>query len=241
MLRIAICDDELYAREALEIGLENILKEDSEKIVYEFSSGETAVKWLSAHPGEIDLLFLDVEMKELNGMDAARKIRRFDENLMIVFVTGYTDYVFEGYQVNALDYLIKPPDKIRLKAVMERIRRQLESKEQDTFIFHNTEGTFRFPIKDIEYFYSDRRQVRGVYLGREYPFYGKLDEVEKNLKGKFVRTHQRYLVNPDKVSHIGSAQVILEGKKIPISRSMKEEATRKLAMGIMGGEDSVLD
>lgn len=108
MPRIAICDDETDARDALRIQLENILIESAEEIVYEFSSGINAASWLSSHPGEIDLLFLDVEMKGLNGMETAEKIRTFDNQITIIFVTGYADYVFDGYLVEAFDYLIKP-------------------------------------------------------------------------------------------------------------------------------------
>ena len=115
MLRIAICDDETDARDALRFQLEKILIEDAEEIVYEFSSGTNAASWLANHPGEIDLLFLDVEMKGLNGMETAEKIRTFDEQILIVFVTGYSDYVFDGYLVGALDYLMKPVTEEKLR------------------------------------------------------------------------------------------------------------------------------
>ena len=95
MLRIAICDDEIAARDMLRIQLEKVLVESTEEIVYEFSS-VNAVSWLQKHPGEIDLLFLDVEMDGLNGMETAKKIRAFDKDLSLVFVTGYADYVFDG-------------------------------------------------------------------------------------------------------------------------------------------------
>lgn len=87
MLRIAICDDEIEARDALRIQLEKLMIEDAEEIIYEFSSGTGAASWLAKHPGEIDLLFLDMEMKGLNGMETAEKIRTFDTQLIIVFVT----------------------------------------------------------------------------------------------------------------------------------------------------------
>ena len=97
MLRIGICDDQIDARNTLRFQLEKVLYEESEQIVYEFSTGESAVRWLKKHPGEIDLLFLDVEMNGANGMEAARQIREFDKGICLVFVTGYTDYVFAGY------------------------------------------------------------------------------------------------------------------------------------------------
>lgn len=88
MLRIGLCDDQPDARDALRIQLERVMREDEEEIVYEFSTGAGAVRWLRKHPGEIDLLFLDVEMPGVSGMEAAGQIREFDKEICIVFVTG---------------------------------------------------------------------------------------------------------------------------------------------------------
>ena len=125
MLRIAICDDETDARDALRIQLEQVLIEETEEIVYEFSSGVNAASWLEKHPSEIDLLFLDVEMNGLSGMETAEKIRTFNNDLIIVFVTGYSDYVFDGYRVGALDYLMKPVSIQRLMDLFHRVRAKL--------------------------------------------------------------------------------------------------------------------
>ena len=103
MLKIAICDDEREARETLGFALEKLTENTPDRLVYEFSSGQKAVRWLENHPGEIDLLFLDMEMKDLNGIQTAQAIREFDRNLMLAFVTGYENYVFEGYQTEAMD------------------------------------------------------------------------------------------------------------------------------------------
>ena len=157
MLRIAICDDDINARDALRIQLESILMEETEKIVYEFVAGQTVVNWLLKHPGEIDLLFLDVEMPGLNGMETAERIREFDKNMILVFVTGYTDYVFDGYRVGALDYVIKPAGKERLYEIMKRVREQLFLQLKENFVFQNIDGTYRFSYEEILYFYSERR------------------------------------------------------------------------------------
>lgn len=233
MLRIGICDDSADARDALRFALEKIIEEGREEIVYEFSSGSGAVRWLNNHPGEIDLLFLDVEMEGVNGMEAAGQIREFDSRLMIVFCTGYTDYVFDGYRVGALDYLIKPVDTARLSEVMRRVRERSEAERERSYTLKNTEGLFRFPLAEIPYFYSDKRKVILVYREKEYAFYGKLDEVEKELGESFVRIHQRYLVNPRLVEHIGGDFVTMGDKKLPISRALKENATVKLAKAML--------
>lgn len=152
MLRIAICDDDRNARDALRIQLEKILIEDNEEIVYEFSSGTNAASWLANHPSEIDLLFLDMEMKGLNGTETAERIRTFDEQLVIVFVTGYSDYVFDGYRVGALDYLMKPVSEARLRQLIERVRTKIASEKSRTFTLKNMDGTWRFRLCDILFF-----------------------------------------------------------------------------------------
>lgn len=233
MLRIGICDDSADARDALYIQLEQVLTQ-GEEVVYAFSSGAGAVRWLKNHPGEIDLLFLDVEMDGMNGMEAAEKIREFDREIILVFVTGYADYVFDGYRVNAFDYLMKPAGAGRLKEVLTRVRRQFLERQDWNYTLKNSDGTFRFPLAEIAYFYSDKRKVLLVSGEKEYAFYAKLDEVEGELKNSFVRIHQRYLVNPKKVDHIGADSVSVEGRTLPISRALKEAAVTKLAKAMLG-------
>lgn len=234
MIRIAICDDETEARDILRFQLEKVLYEESEEIVYEFSGGNSAVRWLEKHPGEIDLLFLDVEMPDKNGMETARQIREFNRELMIVFVTGYRDYVFDGYRVGALDYVVKPAAEERLRELLLRVRALLAEEQGKTFTFRNTDGTYRMPFDSIRYFYSDRRLVKLVTDQGEYPFYGKLDQVAAQAEG-FVRIHQRYLVNAAAVEYMGHDEVTVAGKNLPVSRSMKEKAMSQLARAMLGG------
>ena len=234
MLRIAICDDETESRDALLLQLEKVLIEDTEEVVYDFSTGTGAVSWLQKHPGEIDLLFLDMEMPGLNGMETAKQIREFDEHLIIVFVTGYADYVFEGYRAGALDYLLKPVSAAKLIELIHRVREKMTSDKDNCFFLKNMDGTWRFHTKDILYFYSDKRKVTLVTGSGEYPFYARLDDVEKRLSMRFVRVHQRFLVNPDNVEHLGSDCVTLNGKKVPCSRKYREEAAAKIARHMIG-------
>lgn len=238
MLRIALCDDEECARDALRIQLEKIMDDSEDEIVYEFSKGKNCANWLAAHPGEVDLLFLDVEMGEESGMEAAKKIRSFDESLLIVFVTGYADYVFDGYLVDALDYLIKPASPGKLKEVLSRAKDLLSPTSDRFFILKNAEGLYRLPCDDILYFYSDRRYVNLVTALKTYTFYGKLDDIEARMGKHFIRIHQRYLVNADKVAFFGSDYVALDnpaGEKLPVSRACKKEASERLAKALLSG------
>lgn len=121
MLRIGICDDVYDARLVLRSALERILeRRHVEGRFFEFSSGEGLLRWLESHAGELDLVFLDMEMGELDGMETARRLRALDVGLQLVFVTGYADHVFDGYSVGALGYLLKPPGAEQLEEVLDR-------------------------------------------------------------------------------------------------------------------------
>ncbi len=238
MLRIALCDDEENARDALRIQLEKLMDESEDEIVYEFSNGRTCINWLTAHPGEVDLLFLDVEMGKENGMDAAKKIRTVNRDLLIVFATGYTDYVFDGYQVNALDFLVKPVSPEKLKEVLLRAKELLTPPADRFFILKNADGAYRLPWNDILYFYSDRRYIHLVTAVKTYTFYGKLNDIEKQVRKNFVRIHQRYLVNSDNVTFVGGDFVTVDNpacEKLPVSRAYKKEASEKLARVLLSG------
>lgn len=227
MLRIAICDDNENDREILKASLEKCCLSSGEEVVYEFSSGKNAIRFLKNHPGEIDLLFMDIEMPEPNGMEAAEAIRTFDSSVLLIFVTGYADYVFDGYRVRALDYLMKPVREDRLKEVLQRSRSLLDCQNK-YYCCKNTEGQYRILLSDIQYFYSDRRKIILVSKEKEIDFYGKLDELESEMEENFVRIHQRYLVNASHVEKIGHSNITIGGKELPVSRSMKDTAIRKL-------------
>lgn len=239
MLRIGICDDESEVRDALRFSLEHILRSDEGKVFYDFSSGEGIVKWMSKHQGEIDLLFLDVELKGMSGMEAAKLIRKNDSELLIVFVTGYADFVFDGYSVQAMDYIVKPVKEDKLAQVIKRAQNILENQKPQTFTVQNSDGIYKIFKKDILYFYSDRRLVKLVTRGNEYAFYGKLDEVQKKVGSGFIRIHQRYLVQSGAVLKVEKSSVTVEGKCLPISRSMREPAMMALAEAMLGEENQL--
>jgi Response regulator of the LytR/AlgR family len=236
MLRIGICDDEIGARDALRFSLEHLLREDGGKAVYDFSSGEGAVRWLEKHAGELDLLFLDVELGGISGMEAARRIRERDSGLMLVFVTGYADFVFDGYAVGAMDYLLKPVREEKLGWVLARAQELLESRRPQTFTIRNSEGLYRIAKKDILYLYSDRRLVRVLTENREYSCYGRLDEAQAALGPGFVRIHQRYLVRAGAVSKIENSRVTVGNVSLPVSRALRKDAMAALARDMIGGD-----
>lgn len=230
MLRIGICDDALPARMLLRAALERALeRRHSDAEFFEFSGGEGLLRWLDSHAGELDLVFLDMEMGQLGGMETARRLRALDETLQLVFVTGYSEHVFDGYAVGALGYLLKPPKPEQLDGVLERACAALCRDADAVFVCRSGETLYRIPKRNILYFVSDRRQVRCVTNTREYVFYAKLDEVERSAGDGFVRIHQRYLVRAQAVERMDGAQVFLGDTALPVSRERRAAALAALA------------
>lgn len=235
MLRIGLCDDEQNTRFALRCALERILEQrQTEHEIYEFSSGDGLMAWYAKHPTELDLVFLDIEMDGTNGMDTARRLRAQDKNLQMAFVTGYAEYVFDGYTVGALGYLMKPPAAEKLEEILAQALAALHLGAQQVYLLSNSEGMYRIPKADIQYFYSDKRQVTCVTSTRSYTFYARLDEVAEDAGAPFVRIHQRYLVNPAAVQRIeGNGAVVGSGEVLPVSRNHQKEAMLALTRAML--------
>lgn len=235
MLRIGICDDSAEARLALRASLERALdrRRNPEASWFEFSSGEGLLRWMEKHAGELDMVFLDIEMGEVDGLETARRLREADESLQLVFVTGYADYVFDGYSVGALGYLMKPPKPEQLDELLERAAAARVREGDRVFLCRSGETWYRIPRKSIRYFVSDRRRVTCVSTARACTFYGRLDEVERELGEGFVRIHQRYLVRAGAVDRMEGNQVFVGEESLPVSRACRSAALTALARTVL--------
>ena len=234
MLRIGICDDEKEMRFALRYKLERILETRSiDSEIYEFSLGDRLAEWYGKHTGELDLVFLDIEMSGSNGMETAGLLRRDDSSLQIVFVTGHPDYVFDGYSVGALGYLMKPPSGSALDDILSRAMAALHKSTEDVFIVSNSEGSHRLPKSTILYFSSDKRQVICSAQSGRYTFYARLDDVENEVGSGFVRIHQRHLVNASAVERISASELLVGGESLPVSRSYQRDAMVRLTRTLL--------
>lgn len=236
MLQIGICDDEIGARQKLSGAVERILEKGNQRCVFfEFSSGEGLLKWLESHPSELDILFLDIEMGGINGVETAKRVRDADDKLILIFVTGFADFVFDGYFVGALGYVVKPIDTEKLGEVMINALGVLQKQSFQSFSLSNAEGKYKIPLSKILYFYSDRRQVVLVTDQKEYPFYGKLDTVASEVGAGFVRIHQRYLVRGAAVTALEGGNVVVGGPRLPISRAHRHNALLEISNALLKG------
>lgn len=235
-MKIAICDDEFYQRNLLRNITEKLSKEMSYRIkIDEFTSGEQLVRKIERDTYAYDIILLDIQMKELTGIDTAKIIRASNQSTIIIFITGVADYVFEGYNVRAFNYILKPIDEKKVKTVLTEAIKTFQVEDKPYYTITTKEATYKIELDEIIYFVSDKRLIKAVTSKGEYEFYGRLDETEDKLVDKeFVRCHQRYLVNAESISQIEGSTIIIEGSiKIPISRNRYKETMIAFARGLM--------
>jgi len=222
MIHIGICDDEAHMRRALRGPLERklqLLGEDYR--IFEYDSGEA----LMARPETEcpDILFLDIEMKTLNGMDTARLLRKRDTDTILIFVTAYPDFVFQGYEVHAFHYILKPYEEHKIQGVLEQALKELGKSGERYFILEQKAGTVKIPLKKILAFSSDKRKVAAALdNGETHSFYGKLDAVEQEVPDYFVRCHNRHLVNMNYVTALEKDRCFCGPFEFPVSRACRQ-------------------
>lgn len=220
-MRIGICDDETAQRELLRSYVEKWAEDNQEKTaIHCFRSAE---EFLFAWEEDklYDLLILDVEMGEMNGMELAKRLRSQDAEVPILFVTGYEKYIAMGYEVSALHYLLKPVRQEKLWEQLNRIRDRRKNVEK--IWFQTTEGSIVVPVEDIWYIEADRHNCI-LHLGEKQQqikhalsYVGKLLEHRKEL----VACHRSLLVNLQHVSMIVKNELVMDnGERLPISRSL---------------------
>lgn len=219
-MRIAICDDEKAERELIIKYLQEWA--DSHKMHVDtrgFSDAETFLFHWEEDKG-FELLILDIEMGQLNGMELAQRIRQEDEEIPILFITGYESYMSQGYEVSAIQYLLKPMYKEKLFTALDKL--QKSRKKEEKMAFQTEEGMLFLPPSAICYL-----EARGHYsvlhtLEKDYEIRHSFSEMLKKLEKyrEFKQCHRSYLVNLKYVSAIMKTELVLDkGERIPISRN----------------------
>lgn len=234
-MRIAICDDEAVQQQILQKYLEEWAKMNGEVLETElFISGESfSFAW--EEDRVFDLLVLDVEMGQLNGMELAAKIRSQDENIPILFVTGYDKYMAQGYEVSALHYLLKPVHKEKLFEVLDKVKKL--GKNEEKLLFQTDRGPISLPVSKIWYVEARAHQCVLYTEEDEYILYSGINEMAEILGNyrEFVRSHRSYVVNVRHILAAVKSELVLDDKRrIPVSRS-SEKRVKQVFMEIFKG------
>ena len=227
MIKFAICDDEPQMAREIADQLASYMKETAGGYSVEcFSSGYALLK----SSEEFDVIFLDIQMERPDGMETARLLRQRDNHSLLVFVTVLKECVFDAFQVEAYDYLLKPLDSARFRQTMDRALGWLERDAAKNLVIQRGSGCQVVLLSDLMYCEVLGRKI---YLhkndGRVVDYYDRLEELEKRVDSRFFKCHRSYLVNLDYVSGCQGGQVLLQrGERLPVSRLRERELTQAL-------------
>ncbi len=221
--RVAICDDEIRIGRLLKKKLlEFSMRHNVEYKVTLFQDGRHLLDSLKAGE-QFDLIFLDVQMPGINGIDTAAEIRRSSRDVILVFLSSYKEYVFETFKVQAFRYLLKPLKDEDFEEVMESVYSQWARDDRLEYSFQNEYYSVSF--NDILYIDGMRGKIWIHTADQVYRWRGALSLIAEDLRDReFFLIHRSYLINMKKIVQYNSQQVILEnGEKLPISKHRYNE------------------
>lgn len=200
MIRVCICDDDELIANRISSIIDKLTEEKNINIKKDvYYSGSAMVRGMERNNSYYDLIFLDIEMKDMNGIETARRLRIIDELANIIYVTSYQNYAIETFSVRPYQFVLKPfEDEVIEKHFMDVYERVLSDSEE-CFKFKFCNVHYKVLLKDIMYFESCKRSVI-IHLsdGTKYKFYEKINNVQDMLmdsKFDFLRIHQSILVN----------------------------------------------
>lgn len=218
-INIAIIDDEKVQVELLQKYVESWAQEKKLRVTIEVFYSAEAFEFSWSMDKKYNIILLDVQMEGKNGIELAKKIRQKDELLNIIFITAITDYIAEGYDVSALNYLIKPVKEGKLyecldKAVLKFV------KEDKTILIEVDGGTEKIALKNIFYVEAFAHFIEINTENHKYTTKKSISKIEKELEeNSFIRCHRSYIVGLRHIKRIGINELELDnGKIIPISR-----------------------
>lgn len=221
LLSIAIVDDVRSEAEYLASFAKRYGQEYNERI--EIAIFKSGFEFLDGYKAIYDAVFLDIEMPDMDGISTARKLRKFDENIIIIFVTNIAKYAIQGYSVGALDYLLKPPKYADIKMRMNVISKRKRLNDYSIIIPYQG-GERRLVSGEIIYVESRGHDIIFHTDGDEIFWRGTtLKRVESELtEHGFYRCNNCYLVNLKYCTQIKDNSVIVNGEELQISRSRKK-------------------
>jgi len=236
-MRCIIVDDEPLAREGMELNVEEL---DYLNLVGQFSTGVDALNFLNKNP--VDLIFLDIQMPGLTGLDFIRAIQSLNNRPMVILSTAYPQYALEGFELEVVDYLVKPNRLQRFIQAVSKAKalydlKQKASKasttvsEEDIFI--------RADRKYIRIFFKDIKYIKGmkdyvmIYTGKE-KFMTAMNIKTTNQQlpdHQFVRVNKSYIINANFIDSIGTDFISIAGEEIPLGRTYREDFIKRFVKG----------
>lgn len=226
-LLIGICDDESVQVDAISTILENSISNYPLELIKAYSGEELIAKLGHLIP---DVVFLDIEMKDLNGMQTAKKIRERCPDTIIIFITGYRNFALDAFKLKSMDYLIKPVTEKRMKILVQDLLVRLEQikifrERNKTVVFSFGDSVIKLKYDEIYFFEKNLRKI-SVYSDRgQFSFYESMAKLMEKLDmEQFIHCHNSFIVNRSKLVKLDGDGIYIEqfSRTIPVSRKNKQ-------------------
>ena len=230
---IAVVDDEKAIREHI-CGL--VEERQPESRIEAYATGEE----LLASGKRFDIVFLDIQMEGMNGIEAARNLREKNANLgvedtVLVFITGIKDYVFDAFDLYAFQYLLKPIDERKFAEVLEKAVREAAKKKERRVLFIKSRN-LTLDQSEILYIESRAKKVEIHTVRQTIEIYAAMDELEGQLGDEFYRCHRAYIVNMDCITEYDSESITLtNGDRVYLTKKKYGEFVKAYMWHLQNG------
>lgn len=228
MIKVCVCDDDVTIANRICIILESLSREKSIEIKTDvFYDGITLIDNLDRYNSMYDIIFLDIEMKDLNGIETAKQLRLRDEFAYIIYVTSHENYAIETFSVRPYQFVLKPFKDVVIEKHFLDIYEKL-SDVDEYFEFKYNKAYYKLHLNDIMFFESQaRRIIIHIKDGKTYEYYDRLDNVKEkvnNSKSDFLRIHKSTLVNSKYIKIKSQNEVeLMDGTILAISDNKRKE------------------
>ena len=216
-MKICICDDDNNVHNIIKNYIE---KHQFSNSYFEFVDVFSAEKLLEKYTNNesFDIIFLDIQMKKISGLDAAAQIKHVNPDTIIIFISSYPNYVFDAFKVEALHFLVKPISELDFENVFMRALHKYKTINTTITLKWQSER-YIIKINTIKYVEGYKRHITVYTEEGEYEAIGKISEILKELEPHgFIRTHQGFIVNMDYIKRFDQTDVVLfDGSKVMIS------------------------
>lgn len=233
-MKIAVVDDSPRDLQLIKGYVERYFKENGGD--YQVRTFENGLDFLDEEKLSFDIVFLDVEMPHLNGIETARNFRKRDKMAVLVFITNMAQYAIHGYEVDAIEYMVKLVEYYNFSDKMEKALRFVKRDQEKTLLLHGQEVTARIPVSGIYYMEKERNYILFHTKEGDFRERGSMGEMEEKLAGSgFSRCITGCLVNLRYISKMSKDAVWVGDRCLPISRSQRKQFAKDFA-DFLGGE-----
>lgn len=222
MLNIAICDDEQSVCDKIKAMVSDFFRrKNMEVAVMQFLNGEELLEYDKG----IDVLFLDIQMNGIDGMETARKLRNHKFKGVLIFITVLKEMVFQAFDVQAYDYLVKPIDETHLEKTLERLLESMQNAGEKVLLIQKGQESRIIAFEDIVFCeIINRKMYLHLASSEVIDYYERIEKLETKLDSRFFRCHRSYLLNLKYLKSYKNGTAYMEGgKQVPVSRLRSKE------------------